>query len=99
MTDDSYRLGPIARGDYAIDPNDRYLVYMTNSGQLMAIRLGQTTFVKVKNMARQFAAVMRNIVPSFTFSFYNSGTSITLIINELHYDQTIPIILPRSVTY
>ena len=99
ITGETYHLGPLARGDYAIGPSDRYLVYMTSSGQLMAIRLGRDTFTSVKNMARLYTAIARKIVPSFSFSFYNNGYSVTVIVTENHYGQDIPVILPRSVTY
>ena len=99
ISGETYQLGPLARGDYAIGPSDRYLVYITSSGQLMAIRLGQDTFKSVKNMARLFTAIAKNIVPSFSFSFYDNGFSVTVIVTENHYEQDIPVILPRSVTY
>jgi hypothetical protein len=99
LSGEIYQLGPLARGDYAIGPSDRYLVYITFSGQLMAIRLGQDTFTSVKNMARLYTAIAKKIVPSFSFSFYDNGFSVTVIVTENHYGQDIPVILPRSVTY
>lgn len=99
LSGEIYELGPLARGDYAIGPSDRYLVYITFSGQLMAIRLGQDTFTSVKNMARLYTAIAKKIVPSFSFSFYDNGFSVTVIVTENHYGQDIPVILPRSVTY
>ncbi len=63
---ESYRLGPVAKGAYAISPNDRFLVYLSHSGQLYAIRLGQSTFTRVTNMARQFTAIKKNIASAST---------------------------------
>jgi hypothetical protein len=94
-----YRFGPLARGAYAVGPNDRFLVYITNSGQVYAIKFGESSFVRIANLRRSFTAIIKNTDPAYRLSFYDSGLAVTLIISEENYGQTVPVILPRAVTY
>ena len=99
VNNQSYQLGPLEHGGYAVGPNDRYLVYVTDSGQVLAIRFGDPIFKRVKNLAKTFGAALKGTQPIYNFAFYDSGFAITVIITEIIFSQTIPVVLPRSVTY
>jgi hypothetical protein len=59
-----YRLGPIASGAYAIGPNDNFLIYCTNSGDVYAAKLGAQYLTLIGDV-RKFSAIQRNAPPNF----------------------------------
>jgi hypothetical protein len=82
-----------------VGPNDLFLVYVTNYGQVLAYRFGASSFVRIANMKREFSAHLKGVEPAFTLSFHDNGRSVTVIIEESVFGQTIPVVLPREITY
>ncbi len=95
----NYRLGPLAKGSYAVGPNGKFLVYLTNDGFVYAARVGNLTFVRINNLRRKFSATNKNIKPGFKLSFIQTEYAYYLVIVEEIYKQQISLILPREITH
>lgn len=93
-----YRLGPLARGAYAIGPNQRFMVYITNAGQVYALRLGRPHFLRLVNLKHDLSAGARDVAPSFRLSFVEGEYAIFVLIDELIYGQRLQVMLPRGIT-
>jgi hypothetical protein len=96
-----YRVGPLARGAYAVGPNGRFLIYVSNSGWVYGMRLGEgrSHFKRIVNLKRSLAALSRNDEPSYELTFVDAEYLVVLIIHERAYNESIPIWLPRAITY
>lgn len=81
-----YDLGPLANGAYIVDPNDKFLVYVSGSdGTVYIAKIGDTSFMTLGNLKRDhgFSAFYKDETPSFRLSI--SGSS--LIIHEEKFNQ------------
>ena len=94
-----YRLGPLAKGAYALGPNQHFLVYVTNGGTVYINRLGETHFQKVEVVKHSFSALNKHVDPSFELSFHDTGYVYILFIYEGRYGETVQVILPRTITH
>ena len=92
------RLGPLARGKYAVGPNDQFLVYVTQDGMVLALTIGKPTFTRIANLKRTLSTAARGVDPEYELAFHDSGYAFTLIIRERVFGQTTSVILPRSLT-
>jgi hypothetical protein len=95
----TYRLGPLARGAYALGPNGLFMAYVTNDGQVFALRLSNGYFARVADLRRILSSSLKNVDPYYRLSFYDAGFVMFLIIYEDGFDETNPVWLPRSITY
>ncbi len=91
-------MGPIARGAYAVGPNDRFLIYVSNSGFVYGLRLGNPHFIRLENLKHTLIASDRNAEPSITLDFVQAEYLLVVLIHEGAYGQTIPLPLPRTLT-
>lgn len=81
-----YKIGPIAKGVYAIGPNDDFWVYCTLGGTVYAAKIGDprlTTLGSVKS----FAAIKRNILPDFHIVIHANNDLYKAEIVESRYVQ------------
>jgi hypothetical protein len=79
-------LGPLANGAYIVDPNDKFLVYVSaGDGTVYIAKIGDTSFVTLGNLKRDhgFSAFYKDETPSFRLVI--SGSS--LIIHEDKFNQ------------
>ena len=94
-----YRLGPLAKGVYAIGPNQKFLVYLTNNGIIYVHRFGNFGFQEVENANREFMALNKHVEPRFKLSFHDTGYVFILFIHEGRFGEDRQVILPRTMTY
>lgn len=94
----NYKLGPYAEGLYAIGPNKRFLVYVTDNAEVYAGKFGTTTLVKLAKLTIEFPGTLEES-PLFNLSFHDNGYSYTLVIREKKYNSRNSVILPRSITH
>jgi len=94
-----YRLGPLAKGVYALGPNQRFLVYVSNGGIVYISRLGETRFQEVENVKHSFKALNKHVEPSFELSFHDTGYVYILFIYDGRFGETVQVILPRLITH
>ena len=95
----TYRLGPLAKGAYTLGPNDLFMAYVTNDGQVFALRLSTGYFAHVANLKWILSASLKNVDPYYRLSFYDAGFVMFLIIYEDGFGETNPVWLPRWITY
>jgi hypothetical protein len=94
-----YRLGPLAKGVYALGPNSKFLVYVTNNGMVYINRLGEPNFQTVEDARRAFSALNKQVDPYFELSFHDTGFVYILFIYEGRFGETLQVTLPRTKTH
>ena len=94
-----YRLGPLARGAYALGPNNLFLVYITNAGQIFGLRLGEDYFVQITDLKHVLGTSIKNTEPAYRLAFSDREFVMFLIVYEDVFRQKIAITLPREITY
>jgi len=96
-----YDLGPLAKGVYAVGPNDKFLVYVTVDGKVYGVRVGETRLVPLYNLKREHIFTVLNIgtEPDFIISFSGGDPSYKLVLVERNYDQKRMYELPREFTH
>lgn len=94
----SYRLGPLAKGAYALGPNQKFIAYITNDGEIFAARIGNLNFIRVGDLKKRLMAVIKRVEPIYVLSFHEAA-AYTLIIYERIFDEKDSIVLPRAITY
>lgn len=99
LEDYDYQLGPLAKGVYAMGPNRKFLVYLTDSGIIYVHRFGNFGFQEVENANREFMALNKHVEPRFELSFHDTGYVFVLFIHEGRFDEDRQVILPRTMTY
>ncbi len=95
-----YDLGPLAKGVYAVGPNDRFLVYVTIDGFIYAARIGDLYLKNLFNLGREheFTVFNKRVTPDFKISFAGEGPIYRLVLVERNYDQKRVYELPVSIT-
>ncbi len=93
-----YKYGALELGLYAMGPNTKYFVYVSNSGWVYAARLGDPALTRLGNV-KKFQAVILGyaIDPRWQIRFYPGYPNIVQIAEtQFHQDQTFT--LPRRIT-
>jgi len=95
-----YDLGPLAKGFYAVGPNDKFLVYVTIDGFVYASRIGDSYMYNLYDLAYEhiFTAFNKRITPDFDLSFVGERPNYKLILLEKNYDQKRVYDLPSRIT-
>lgn len=96
---DGYRVGPLAKGAYAVGPNARFLVYVSNTGGVYVLRFGSPHFIVLANLKRALVAPHRDDEPAFQISFSDAGFAMFLVIDEYNYGQRFVFTLPHGLVY
>jgi len=96
-----YDLGPLAKGWYAVGPNEKFLVYVTIDGVVYASRIGDSYLNGLYNLAKEqiFTVFNKRVTPDFTISFSDGISSYRLILLEKNYDQKRVYDLPTRITH
>jgi hypothetical protein len=81
--------GPLAKGQYAVGPNDKFLVYVTVGGIVYAARMGDPNMVTLFNLEteHEFTVFSKKVAPDFKISFIGEAPSYRLVLVEKRYDQ------------
>jgi hypothetical protein len=95
-----YDLGPLAKGVYAVGPNNKFLVYVTNDGFIYAARIGDHYLNNLFNLGREhiFTVFNKRVAPDFKISFAGEGPIYRLVLLERNYDQKRVYELPIGIT-
>lgn len=95
-----YDLGPLAKGVYAVGPNDKFLVYVTLNGFIYATRIGELYLNTLFNLGREheFTVFNKRVTPDFRISFAGEGPIYRLVLLEKNYDQKRVYDLPIGIT-
>ena len=96
-----YDLGPLAKGVYAVGPNDKFLVYVTIDGFVYASRIGDPFIYSLYNLAHEhiFSVFNKRVAPDFKISFAGEWPFINLVLLERNYDQKRVYELPSWITH
>ena len=94
---DGYRLGPLARGAHALGPNGRFLVYVSNAGDVDVLRLGSSRFVQVANLRPRLISQQMRMEPIYDLSFAQAEYALYLIIREKRFAQYFQVLLPAQL--
>jgi hypothetical protein len=81
--------GPLAKGTYAIGPNDKFLVYVSFSGIIYDARIGEPYLYTLFNLKKEeiFTALNKGVEPDFQISFVGEAPNYRLVLLERKYDQ------------
>lgn len=95
-----YDIGPLAKGAYAVGPNDKFLVYITIGGIVYASRIGEPHLNVLYNLAREhiFTVFNKGVAPDFKISFVDNTLNYKLVLIEWNYDQKRVYDLPTWIT-
>ena len=95
-----YDLGPLAKGFYAVGPNDKFLVYVTMDGFIYAARIGDTHMYNLYDLAHEhiYTVFNKKVAPDFEISFAGEGPTYKLVLLEKNYDQKRVYELPAGIT-
>lgn len=96
-----YDLGPLAKGIYAVGPNDKFLIYITLSGVVYGSRIGERSMFELVNLKREHIFTVFNIgtEPDFIISFTDGDPIYKLVLTEKSYDQKRDYELPTRLTH
>ncbi len=93
---ESYEIPGLAKGAFAVGPNNQFFVYCTNGGDVFAVRAGDTQMQLIGSV-KDFYMIRRGEVPEFAFSFEgNHPYKVTVRETESNETQVFPI--PRFVS-
>jgi hypothetical protein len=95
-----YDMGPLAKGLYAVGPNDKFLVYVALSGVVYASRIGDPSLHLMYDLEREqiFTVFNKGVTPDFKISFVEDESRYKLVLIEKRYDQKRVYELPSWVT-
>ena len=95
-----YQLGPLAKGVFAIGPNNNFLIYVSLDGFVYAARIGDRYLNTLYNLGREhvFTVFNKKVAPNFQISFTGDGPIYRLVILEKNYDQKRMYELPIGLT-
>jgi hypothetical protein len=96
-----YDLGPLAKGVYAIGPNDKFLVYVTIDGFIYGARIGDPYMYNLYDLTNEhiFSAFNKKVTPDFKISFAGESPLFKLVLLERNYDQKRVYDLPSGITH
>jgi len=92
-----YRLGPIASGAYVIGPNDNYLIYCTNGGDVYAVKFGDQYLTLIGDV-RNFSAIQRNVPPNLQLVIFMNNNRYKVDIREGRFSQNEIFFIPTKFT-
>lgn len=95
-----YDLGPLAKGVYAVGPNDKFFVYVTVDGFIYAARIGDLRLLNLYNLRNEhiFSVFNKRVTPDFQISFVGEGPIYRLVLLEKNYYQKRVYDLPLRIT-
>jgi len=95
-----YDLGPLAKGVYAVGPNDKFLVYVTIDGYIFAARIGDLYMYNLYDLKYEhiYTVFNKRVTPDFKISFVEAPTY-KLVLLEKNYDQKRVYDLPSWITH
>jgi len=95
-----YDLGPLAKGVFAVGPNNKFLVYVTIDGFVYASRIDDPHLIILYDVAREhiYTVFNKKVAPDFKISFVESALNYKLILLERNYHQKRVYDLPTWVT-
>jgi hypothetical protein len=95
-----YDLGPIAKGTYAVGPNDKFLIYVTFSGDVYGARIGDTHMLTLFDLKREHIFTVFNMgtEPDMLITFSDGALNYKLVLIERSYDQKRMYELPIHLT-
>ncbi len=95
-----YDLGPLAKGVYAVGPNDKFLVYVTIDGYIFAARIGDPYMYNLYDLKYEhiYTVFNKRVTPDFKISFVEAPTY-KLVLLEKQYDQKRVYDLPSWITH
>jgi len=95
-----YDLGPLAKGVYAVGPNDKFLVYVTADGFIYASKIGESYLYNLFDLAHEhiYTVFNKKVDPDFKISFVGEWPFINLVLIERNYDQKRVYQLPSWIT-
>ena len=95
-----YDLGPLAKGVYAVGPNNKFLVYVTVDGFIYASRIGDSYMYNLYDLGHEhiFTVFNKRVAPDFKISFAGEAPNYKLVLLERNYDQKRPYDLPARIT-
>jgi len=95
-----YDLGPLAKGVYAVGPNDKFLVYVTVDGFIYASKIGESYLYNLFDLAHEhiYTVFNKKVAPDFKISFAGEWPFINLVLLERNYDQKRVYQLPSWIT-
>ena len=95
-----YDLGPLAKGVYAVGPNDKFLVYVTIDGIIYASKIGDPYLYNLYNLRNEhiFTVFNKRVSPDFQISFAGESPLLKLVLLERNYDQKRVYALPSGFT-
>jgi hypothetical protein len=95
-----YDLGPLAKGVYAVGPNDKFLVYVTIDGFIYASKIGEPYMYNLYDLAHEhiYTVFNKKVAPDFKISFVGEWPFINLVLLERNYDQKRVYELPSWIT-
>jgi hypothetical protein len=84
-----YDLGPLAKGTYAVGPNNKFIVYIAFDGRIFAAKIGERQLRFVFDLAAEkiFTIINKKLKPSFSISFVGEEPHYQLVLIERKYDQ------------
>lgn len=95
-----YDLGPIAKGVFAVGPNNKFIIYVSNDGLVYAARIGDRYLNALYHLGREhiFTVFNKKVTPDFRISFAGEDPIYRLILLEKNYDQKRMYDLPVGIT-
>ena len=94
---DYYEVGPLEKGDYAIGPNEKFFVYISNSGLVYAHRIG-TTGMKLIGDISGLSIIAQNKDPELEFEFYGDHPYTVQIFERIFEEYSDNLAIPRYIT-
>ncbi len=91
-----YEIGPLAKGAFAVGPNNKFFIYCANNGLVYAVRVGDTKLQPIGDV-KDFSAIIRNDVPIFEIVFTGSDPY-KVTIREIVYKQNKMFSIPDSIS-
>jgi hypothetical protein len=93
-----YKIGPIAKGVYAIGPNDVFWVYCTLGGSVYAAKIGDPRLTTIGSV-KYFAAIKRNVLPDFRIVIHANNNLYKAEIMESKYVQNETFNIPSEIAH
>ena len=93
----AYRLGPVAKGVYTVSPDNNFLVYCTNDGQVYASKIGWP-YINPIGSVKYFSAIQKNTAPKFELKIFFNNGSYKVNVEEHRFGQNEIFVIPGNIT-
>lgn len=92
--------GPLAKGTYAVSPNNKFLIYVGFNGVIYSAKIGDRYLFPVFNLKHEkvFTVFNKTVDPNFVISFVGDEPNYKLVLLEKTFDQKRVYNLPPQVT-